>query len=105
MKEEILNCKAIRCPFEQVCRHNDITTDRSHGCHTLDFIIMEAQRIKLNKHTPVVGAVISEEGLSKIEKVKRLRDETGLGLRACVDALNFTCGNLSRARDYIKHGW
>lgn len=102
---EIQHCRAIRCPFESICRNRDFRTDRSNGCETQNFIITEARKLKLNELTPVAGAVISEEGMSKIEKIKILRNETGLDLKTCKDALDYANWELPRARDYVKYGW
>lgn len=102
---EVQHCRAIRCPFESICRDRDFRTDRSNGCETQNFIITEAQKLKVNELTPVAGAVISEEGMSKIQKIKVLRNETGADLKTCKDALDYANWELPRARDYIKYGW
>lgn len=52
-------------------------------------------------HTEDTG----EEGLSKIQKLKILRDETGEDLKTCHDALEYSHWELPGARDYIKYGW
>lgn len=101
----VQHCMAIRCPFESICRDRDFRTDRSNGCETQNFIITEAQKLKVNELTPVAGAVISEEGMSKIQKIKVLRNETGADLKTCKDALDYANWELPRARDYIKYGW
>jgi len=43
--------------------------------------------------------------MSKIQKVKWLRDNTGADLKTCVDAINYGNGDLIRAKSYIDHGW
>ena len=101
----VQHCRAIRCPFESICRDRDFRTDRSNGCETQNFIITEAQKLKVNALTPVSGAVVSEEGMSKIQKIKVLRNETGADLKTCKDALDYANWELPRARDYIKYGW
>lgn len=102
---EVQHCRAIQCPFESVCRDRDFRTDRSNGCETQNFIVMEAQKLKLNELTPIAGAVISEEGMSKIQKLKVLRTDTGADLKTCKDAMEYANWELPRARDYIKYGW
>lgn len=101
----VQHCRAIRCPFESICRDRDFRTDRSNGCETQNFIITEAQKLKVNELTPVNGAVISEEGMSKIQKIKVLRNETGADLKTCKDALEYANWELPCALDYIKYGW
>ena len=39
-----MTCRAIRCPFESICRNADGYTDRSHGCDTQNYIISEARK-------------------------------------------------------------
>lgn len=89
----MMNCHEIRCPFESICRNRDIYTDRTMGCTTREFIIGEAQKVAFSTH-----------GMSKIQMVKVLRDETGASLRTCLDALE-RGGDLVKAKDYILHGW
>lgn len=102
---EILHCRAIRCPFESICREADWCTDRGNGCATQNYITSEAQKLKPSELTPVVGAVISESGAAKIAKIKQLRAETGVSLREVKDALD-RCGyDLESAKRYIEHGW
>lgn len=43
--------------------------------------------------------------MSKIKKVKWLRDNTGADLKTCVDAIDYGNGDLIRAKSYIDHGW
>lgn len=99
------NCRGVRCPFEPICRNSDTHSDRSNGCETRDFIVVEAQKLMPTGYiyTPVQEA--PETGLSKLQKVKILRSETGSDLKTCVDALDYADGDLPRARDYIKYGW
>lgn len=102
---EVLHCRAIRCPFESICRDANWHTDRSNGCATQNYIISEAQRLKPSELTPVVGAAISGPGTAKIGKIKQLRAETGVSLREAKDALD-RCGyDLEDAKRYIEHGW
>lgn len=44
-------------------------------------------------------------GMSKLQKVKWLRDNTDADLKTCVDAINYGNGDLVRAKSYIDHGW
>lgn len=43
--------------------------------------------------------------MSKIQKVKWLRDNTAADLKTCVDAINYSSGDLVLAKSYIDHGW
>ena len=100
---EVQHCRAIRCPFESICRNRDFHTDRSSGCETQDYIISQAKNM-----TPT-GYVYQPEkpptGMSKIQMVKHLRNETGADLKTCKDALEYANWELPRALDYIKYGW
>lgn len=103
---EVRNCRAVRCPFESICRNSDFYTDRSGGCDTQRFIISEAKMLMQNEITPVTpGAVISESGMSKIQKVKQLRQETGVSLRTAKDALDYSGWDIDGAKSYIEFGW
>lgn len=44
-------------------------------------------------------------GMSKLQKVKWLRDNTVADLKTCVDAIDYGNGDLIRAKSYIDHGW
>lgn len=43
--------------------------------------------------------------MSKLQKVKWIRDKTGADLKTCKDALEYANWELPRALDYIKYGW
>ena len=90
----MMNCHESRCPFESICRHRDAYTDRSNGCTTQEFIVNEAQKV-----------VLLGQRKPKIYLVKQLREETGASLKTCVDALEYSGGDMIKARDYIKYGW
>ena len=90
----MMNCHESRCPFESICRNRDSYTDRSNGCATQEFIVNEAQKV-----------VLLGQRKPKIYLVKQLREETGANLKTCVDALEYSGGDMIKARDYIKYGW
>ena len=48
---------------------------------------------------------LSNQRKPKIYLVKQLREETGANLKTCVDALEYSGGDMIKARDYIKYGW
>lgn len=103
---EVRNCRAIRCPFESICRNADFYTDRRSGCDTQKFIVSEAKMLTQSECAPVAtGAVISEDGMTKIQKLKLLRQETGADLRTCKDALEYSGWDLIGAKSYIGYGW
>lgn len=103
---EILNCRAIRCPFVSICRDADWRTDRSNGCATQNYIISEAKVLRPRQITPVAtGAVISEAGMSKLQMIKQLRMEAGVSLREAKDALEYSGWDLIGAKSYIQYGW
>lgn len=102
---KIQHCRAVQCPFETICRESDWYTDRSNGCNTQNFIISEASKLKQSELTPVAGAVISDEGMTKIQKITQLRQETGVGLITAKNALEYSGWDLIGARSYIKYGW
>lgn len=90
----MMNCHESRCPFEPICRNRDAYTDRSDGCATQKFIVAKATTLEsLSQRKP------------KIYMVKQLREETGANLKTCVDALEYSGGDMIKARDYIKYGW
>lgn len=90
----MMNFHEMRCPFESICRHRDAYTDRSEGCATQKFIVDKAMTLEL-----------SNQRKPKIYLVKQLREETGANLKTCVDALEYSGGDMIKARDYIKYGW
>lgn len=103
---EFRNCRAIRCPFESICRNSDFYTDRSSGCDAQKFILSEARMLMQTECIPVAtGAVISEAGMTKIQKIKHLRQETGVDLRTAKDALEYSGWDLIGAKSYIRYGW
>lgn len=103
---EVQHCRAIRCPFESICRNRDFQTDRSNGCETQNFIITEAKKMEPTNFVYTPGPVIiSGQGKSRIQLVKQLREETGADLKTCKDALEYANWELPRAMDYIKYGW
>lgn len=103
---EVRNCRAIRCPFESICRNADFYTDRHIGCDTQKFILSEAKMLMKSEHIPVVtGAVISEAGMTKIQMLKQLRQETGVDLRTAKDALEYSGWDMIGAKSYIQYGW
>lgn len=56
--------------------------------------------------TPVAtGAVISEAGMTKIQMLKQLRQETGVDLRTAKDALEYSGWDMIGAKSYIQYGW
>lgn len=108
------NCRGIQCPFEAICRNRDRYTDRRNGCETQDYIVAEAKKLRRPNTTAVAPAeslgvrpekVLSEQGLSKIQLIKQLRDETGASLKTCVDALNYSGYDIIGAKSYIQYGW
>ena len=101
----VQHCRAIRCPFESTCRDRDFRTDRSNGCETQNFIITEAQKLKTTNVVEPTYTGVSERGMTKIQMLKILRNETGADLKTCEDALDYANWELPRARDYIKYGW
>ena len=102
----IMTCRAIRCPFESICRNADGYTDRSHGCDTQNYIISEAKVLRPRQITPVAtGAVISEAGMSKLQMIKQLRMEAGVSLREAKDALDYSGWDMNGAKSYIEFGW
>lgn len=103
---EVRNCRAIRCPFESICRNADFYTDRRSGCDTQRFILSEAKMLMQTERAPVAtGAVISEAGMTKIQMIKQLRQETGVDLRTAKDALDYSGWDLIGAKSYIQYGW
>lgn len=52
-----------------------------------------------------VTKIPDNPSMSKLQKVKWLRDATGANLRTCVDAINYSSGDLVLAKSYIDHGW
>lgn len=102
---EVQHCRAIRCPFESICRDRDFRTDRSNGCETQNFIIKEAQKLRPTNVAIAAGVEVSEQVMTRIQMVKFLRNETGADLKTCKDALEYANWELPRALDYIKYGW
>lgn len=103
---EVRNCRIIRCPFESICRNADFYTDRRSGCDTQKFILSEAKMLTQTECAPAAtGAVISEAGMTKIQMLKQLRQETGVDIRTAKDALEYSGWDLIGAKSYIRYGW
>lgn len=101
----VQHCRAIRCPFESICRNRDFHTDRSHGCETQNYIINEAQKLKPVDEVSVTEPIISDAGMTKIRMLKLLREKTGVDLKTAKDALEYSGWDLIGAQSYLKYGW
>ena len=48
---------------------------------------------------------INNKKQTKIEKIKQLRQETGVSLREIKDALDYSGWDMIGAKNYIQYGW